>query len=48
MVVSIDPRRVYVGNPNAVEFKAVRVRNPGKGFYLKAFREREKLKISDY
>lgn len=30
MVVSIDPRRVYLAHPNGVEFKTVRVRNPGK------------------
>ncbi|KAM7498905.1 hypothetical protein LguiA_023319 [Lonicera macranthoides] len=29
VVVSIDPRRVYLRNPNDVELKAVRVRNPG-------------------
>ncbi|PIA45219.1 hypothetical protein AQUCO_01700629v1 [Aquilegia coerulea] len=29
VVVSIDPRRVYVRNPGDVEFKTVRVANPG-------------------
>uniref|UniRef100_A0A2C9W732 Imidazole glycerol phosphate synthase hisHF n=1 Tax=Manihot esculenta TaxID=3983 RepID=A0A2C9W732_MANES len=29
VVVSIDPRRVYLKNPNDMEFKAVRVTNPG-------------------
>ncbi|KAA8523653.1 hypothetical protein F0562_010076 [Nyssa sinensis] len=29
VVVSIDPRRVYLKNPDDVKFKAVRVRNPG-------------------
>lgn len=29
VVVSIDPRRVYINSPNDVEFKAVRVTNPG-------------------
>ncbi|GAA0148547.1 lyase [Lithospermum erythrorhizon] len=29
VVVSIDPRRVYVKNPKDVEFKVMRVRNPG-------------------
>ncbi|XP_059659968.1 imidazole glycerol phosphate synthase hisHF, chloroplastic-like isoform X1 [Cornus florida] len=29
VVVSIDPRRVYLKNPDDVEFKTVRVRNPG-------------------
>lgn len=29
MVVSIDPRRVYIKNPADVEFKAVRLTNPG-------------------
>lgn len=29
MVVSIDPRRVYINAPDDVEFKAVRVTNPG-------------------
>ncbi|CAA3014562.1 imidazole glycerol phosphate synthase hisHF, chloroplastic [Olea europaea subsp. europaea] len=29
VVVSIDPRRVYLKDPDDVEFKAVRVRNPG-------------------
>lgn len=30
MVVSIDPRRVYVKNQNDVKFKTIRVTNPGK------------------
>lgn len=30
MVVSIDPRRVYLKDPNDVEFKSVRVSKPGK------------------
>ncbi|GMY24741.1 imidazole glycerol phosphate synthase hisHF, chloroplastic-like [Fagus crenata] len=29
VVVSIDPRRVYLKNPDDVEFKAVRLTNPG-------------------
>ncbi|KAG8658219.1 imidazole glycerol phosphate synthase hisHF, chloroplastic isoform X1 [Manihot esculenta] len=29
VVVSIDPRRVYLKNPNDMEFKAVRVTSPG-------------------
>ncbi|CAN4102688.1 unnamed protein product [Withania somnifera] len=29
VVVSIDPRRVYVKDPKAVEFRTVKVRNPG-------------------
>nr|XP_023885956.1 imidazole glycerol phosphate synthase hisHF, chloroplastic isoform X1 [Quercus suber]XP_023885957.1 imidazole glycerol phosphate synthase hisHF, chloroplastic isoform X2 [Quercus suber] len=29
VVVSIDPRRVYLKNPNDVEFKAVKLENPG-------------------
>ncbi|CAI9773430.1 unnamed protein product [Fraxinus pennsylvanica] len=29
VVVSIDPRRVYLKDPNDVVFKAIRVRNPG-------------------
>lgn len=29
VVVSIDPRRVYLVHPNDAEFKAVRVKNPG-------------------
>lgn len=29
MVVSIDPRRVYITHPNDVEFKAVRVTDLG-------------------
>ncbi|GAB4826030.1 Imidazole glycerol phosphate synthase hisHF, chloroplastic [Ancistrocladus abbreviatus] len=29
VVVSIDPRRVYVKNPNDVKFKSVKVTNPG-------------------
>ncbi|KAF2285726.1 hypothetical protein GH714_007446 [Hevea brasiliensis] len=29
VVVSIDPRRVYLKNPSDLEFKAVRVTNPG-------------------
>ncbi|XP_031284555.1 imidazole glycerol phosphate synthase hisHF, chloroplastic [Pistacia vera] len=29
VVVSIDPRRVYLNNPDDVEFKAIRVTNPG-------------------
>ncbi|GLU23732.1 hypothetical protein SLE2022_397150 [Rubroshorea leprosula] len=29
VVVSIDPRRVYISSPNDVEFKAIRVTNPG-------------------
>ncbi|GLT57500.1 hypothetical protein SLA2020_304680 [Shorea laevis] len=29
VVVSIDPRRVYINSPNDVEFKAIRVTNPG-------------------
>ncbi|KAL5712303.1 Imidazole glycerol phosphate synthase hisHF [Ranunculus cassubicifolius] len=29
VVVSIDPRRVYVKNPDDVEFKTIRVSNPG-------------------
>lgn len=29
VVVSIDPRRVYLVHPNDSEFKAVRVKNPG-------------------
>lgn len=30
VVVSIDPRRVYLKDPKDVEFKAVKVRNLGK------------------
>lgn len=30
VVVSIDPRRVYVKDPSDVEFKTVRLTNPGK------------------
>ena len=30
MVVSIDPRRVYLKNPDDVKFKSVKVSNPGK------------------
>lgn len=30
VVVSIDPRRVYIKNQNDVEFKTIRVTNPGK------------------
>ncbi|KAK9092473.1 hypothetical protein Syun_027384 [Stephania yunnanensis] len=29
VVVSIDPRRLYVNNPEDVEFKAIKVTNPG-------------------
>ncbi|KAK3011340.1 hypothetical protein RJ639_011727, partial [Escallonia herrerae] len=29
VVVSIDPRRVYLRNPDDVKFKAIRTRNPG-------------------
>ncbi|CAI9088366.1 OLC1v1022674C1 [Oldenlandia corymbosa var. corymbosa] len=29
VVVSIDPRRVYVKDPNAVKFKTIQVRSPG-------------------
>ena len=35
VVVSIDPRRVYLKNPDNVEFKAVRLTNPGKRRLLK-------------
>jgi len=30
VVVSIDPRRVYVKDPNDVQLKTVRVSNPGE------------------
>lgn len=30
MVVSIDPKRVYLKDPKDVEFKTVKVRNLGK------------------
>lgn len=30
VVVSIDPRRVYVKDPSDVEFKTIRLTNPGK------------------
>ena len=33
VVVSIDPRRVYVKDPKDVEFKTIRVTNPGKGAF---------------
>ncbi len=35
VVVSIDPRRVYLKNPDDVEFKAVRLTNPGNWRLLK-------------
>ncbi|KAL6284637.1 hypothetical protein ACE6H2_015566 [Prunus campanulata] len=31
VVVSIDPHRVYLKNPEDVGFKTIRVTNPGKG-----------------
>lgn len=30
VVVSIDPRRVYLSNPDDVEFKAIKVKDEGK------------------
>lgn len=33
VVVSIDPRRVYLKDPNDVKFEATRVSNPGKGLF---------------
>lgn len=30
VVVSIDPRRVYLKSPDDVDFKTVRLSNPGK------------------
>jgi hypothetical protein len=30
VVVSIDPRRVYLNDPSDVEFKSIRLTNPGK------------------
>jgi len=32
VVVSIDPRRVYVNNPNDVQFQTIKVSSPGEVF----------------
>lgn len=37
VVVSIDPRRVYLKNPEDVGFKTIRVTNPGKGGITSVF-----------
>lgn len=34
VVVSIDPRRVYLSHPNDAEFKAIRVKTPGNWHML--------------
>uniref|UniRef100_A0A2P2LBN6 Imidazole glycerol phosphate synthase hisHFic n=1 Tax=Rhizophora mucronata TaxID=61149 RepID=A0A2P2LBN6_RHIMU len=34
VVVSIDPRRVYLNHPSGVEFKAIRVTDQGQKFFL--------------
>jgi hypothetical protein len=32
VVVSIDPRRVYINNPNDVQFQTIKVSSPGEVF----------------
>jgi hypothetical protein len=34
VVVSIDPRRVYLNDPSDVEFKSIKLTNPGKENFL--------------
>jgi len=33
VVVSIDPRRVYINNPNDVQFQTIKVSSPGEVFF---------------